>query len=245
MKENLLKGIGFTNWEYAAYTALLRLGSTTTGPLVKESAIPQSKIYSVLESLGEKGFASYTVKGKVKYFQAAKPERVMALFKDLEREVDEKLTAIMEEESERPSVQLYEGVKAIKAMLLMLTQDAKKNESYYAFGAGDVSKRKEIQDFYEWWGMRKYELGINDSLLISASDRRMLERAVTSEAMLEGLKRKTKYTEVLLPGNGAVFRNNVIIYNWEKVPTAMLITSNEVSGKYREFLLSLWKVAKA
>ena len=114
MKENLLKGIGFTNWEYGSYTALLRLGSTTTGPLVKESGIPQSKIYSVLESLAEKGFASHIVKGKVKYFQAAKPDRVMALFKDLEREVDEKLTAIMEDDAERPSVQLYEGGKGDK-----------------------------------------------------------------------------------------------------------------------------------
>ena len=69
--KELLAEIGLTERESKVYLALLELGSTTTGPLVKKSEVPNSKVYEILESLQNKGLVSWITKGKTKYFQEA------------------------------------------------------------------------------------------------------------------------------------------------------------------------------
>ena len=52
-----LEQIGFTKSEIKIYLALLKLGSSTTGPIITESKTANSKIYEVLEKLIEKGLS--------------------------------------------------------------------------------------------------------------------------------------------------------------------------------------------
>ena len=71
-----LTRIGFTIGEAKVYLALLRLGSTTTGPLATEAGVSSSKVYKILARLEKKGLAGHTIKSKVKHFQAIDPRRL-------------------------------------------------------------------------------------------------------------------------------------------------------------------------
>ena len=51
-----LKLIGFTEYTSRAYLALVKLGEATAPDIARESNIPQSKIYGVLDDLYDKGF---------------------------------------------------------------------------------------------------------------------------------------------------------------------------------------------
>lgn len=51
-----LKLIGFTEYTSRAYIALVKLGEATAPEIARESNIPQSKIYGVLDDLYDKGF---------------------------------------------------------------------------------------------------------------------------------------------------------------------------------------------
>src|SRR3989344_7352086 len=84
-----LKRIGLTDGESRAYLALLKLGSSTVGPIVKESGVSYSKIYEVLGRLLEKGIISYNIKQKTKYFQAIEPERLLDFLNKKEIELKE------------------------------------------------------------------------------------------------------------------------------------------------------------
>ena len=54
----ILQELGLTQREIRVYLALLELGSTTTGSIIKRSEVPNSKIYEILESLQNKGLVS-------------------------------------------------------------------------------------------------------------------------------------------------------------------------------------------
>ena len=68
MDIQLLRKVGLTDGESKVYLALLELGSSTTGPIVKEADIAKSIVYQILDRLIQKGLVSYIVKEKTKYF---------------------------------------------------------------------------------------------------------------------------------------------------------------------------------
>jgi len=53
----MLRNYGLNGYEAKAYFALLVAGESKAGQLARKSLVPQSKIYEVLESLNDKGFA--------------------------------------------------------------------------------------------------------------------------------------------------------------------------------------------
>ncbi|MBW2999828.1 hypothetical protein KY339_04085, partial [Candidatus Woesearchaeota archaeon] len=82
MQKEILEEIGLTKSEINVYLALLELGSSTTGKIVDKSNASSSKIYEILDKLIQKGLASFIIKGGVKYFEAAPPERIMDYMED-------------------------------------------------------------------------------------------------------------------------------------------------------------------
>ncbi|GAG26288.1 unnamed protein product, partial [marine sediment metagenome] len=47
MDTKILEEIGLTQGEIKTYLALLKLGSSSTGPIAKESQVSRSKLYSI------------------------------------------------------------------------------------------------------------------------------------------------------------------------------------------------------
>ena len=61
---NLIREAGLTEGESKVYLALLKLDSSTSGPIIEESGVANSIIYRILDSLSEKGLVSYIIKEK-------------------------------------------------------------------------------------------------------------------------------------------------------------------------------------
>ena len=72
-----LQKIGLTAGESKVYMALLKIGSSTTGPIVDEAKVSRSKVYHIIERLMSKGLVTSIVKTKTKYFQAADPHKLL------------------------------------------------------------------------------------------------------------------------------------------------------------------------
>lgn len=244
----VLREVGLTERESRVYLALLELGSTTTGPLIKKSEVPNSKVYEVLESLQNKGLVSWIIKGKTKYFQASSPKQLLSLLKDKERRIEEILPQLeMKQKLSqiKKSVELFEGVKAIRNMLLGLIQDVKKGEDWYGFSTGKTSQNKEIEKFYEWWGLLKISSGLKDHLLISSSNKTQFLDSLTKNAKRSLEKTKSlRFSNVSFPGDTAIFKNRVILFNWDDAPIATLITNNNLAEQYADFFAGLWGKAE-
>src|SRR3989338_942911 len=91
-----LKKLGLTDGEIKVYLALIRLGETTSRPLVDESDVSASKVYAILDRLARKGLVSHIVKRKTKYFKAADPDRLLVYMKEKEAQLQEEEKVIRE-----------------------------------------------------------------------------------------------------------------------------------------------------
>ncbi len=243
--KELLSDIGLSKWESQTYLALLELGSTTTGALIQKSEVPQSKIYGVLDSLIKKGLVSYIIKGKIKYFQASDPKRILDLFRDKEKRIESLIEELKSKQSEkRQSSELFEGLKAIRGMFLGMINEIKKGEDWFGFSTG-IDYSDETIEFYNWWGMRKAISGLNDHLLISLQSKKEFESGIDKDSLKTMKKKLLRYSSISFPGDVAIFRDQVVILNWEDKPTAILITSKNLSRQYKDFFLGLWKIAKS
>ena len=94
MDLKILEDIGLTSGEIKVYLAILKLGSTRTGRLSKIAKVSSSKVYKILDRLENKGLAGHVLKGKVKYFSAMRPDRILDYLDEKEKILEEKRESI-------------------------------------------------------------------------------------------------------------------------------------------------------
>lgn len=93
----ILKQMGLTEYESKAYLAMVSLIYAKADQISKQSEVPRSKIYMVLESLSEKGFIE-VISGRPLYYRIIPPEDAFTKYKtkllrDLD-EIQERITSL-------------------------------------------------------------------------------------------------------------------------------------------------------
>ena len=84
----ILKKMGLSEYEAKAYTTLLMIGPSKAGEISKESQIPQSKIYEVLDQLTFKQLVEI-LEGRPKEFKAVSPDiALISLLEEREKEIE-------------------------------------------------------------------------------------------------------------------------------------------------------------
>jgi len=144
MDISLLKNIGLTDSEIKVYLALLNLGSTSKGPIVKASKVASSKIYELLDKLAEKGLVSIVVRSGVKYFEAAPPSRLLDYLKEKKSAINQQekqLAKLIPELTMKRSLagmgsetQVFKGMKGAKTSFDDILNTLKKGDEYYVLG---------------------------------------------------------------------------------------------------------------
>lgn len=241
-KIDLLESIGLSKWESQTYIALLELGECKTGELCKKAEVPQSKIYSVLNSLIEKGLVSYITKGQIKFFSASDSKRVLTLFKEKESELQELFKKISTKKEEKSSVEMFEGLKSMRVFNASLWENVKKGEKWYGYSQG-VDYPLEVLEFYTWSGARRVAVGLKDHLLISKKNKKEFEKTISTED-LKFVQEKTRYSEVIFPGDVGIFRDKILLYNWVEPYKLVVITDKNLAKQYLDFFMDLWEKAK-
>ena len=89
MDLELLKEIGLTEGEIKVYLALFTLGSTSTGPLIKEAKIHSSKVYPILDRLIDKGLVSFIKENKKTIYTANPPTTILSYLDKKKSDIEE------------------------------------------------------------------------------------------------------------------------------------------------------------
>ena len=236
MIQETLQELGLNKRESICYIALLELGSSKIGAIVKKTGIPSSKIYEILDKLIKRGLASYVKIGKIKHYQSSDPKTLLNYIDEKKKNIEEILPKLLLKQklSTKQSVEMFEGQKALFSLFINLIKDAKANEQYFIFSINEENKNDAANLFFKNLAVRRKEKKLDVKLLKNMKHYKK-ERHT---------KLKLKYTEFNLPQGITIFRNMVVILSWVESPIAIKIESETISNQLREFFLDQWKIAK-
>jgi len=242
-----IKNIGLTDGEAKVYLALLKLGSSSVGPIVKESGISYSKIYEVLGRLLEKGVVSYNIKEKTKYFQAIAPNRLLDFFEYKERELIKnknqlkKILPNLEKIKDKKILQeaeIFLGVKGLRTAYEILLEEINKEESLLFFYLHD-EKYAEITDLFyqkEFHYFKKKGIKLKG---ISNLDFKKSKFFKKTPSFIE-----LRFVDFPLPSIIDIYNGKVLLTTWRDTPLGILIHSKEVYENYKAYFNQVWKITK-
>ncbi|HIH32158.1 TPA: hypothetical protein HA235_05610 [Candidatus Woesearchaeota archaeon] len=244
MDTKILEDLGLTFNEVKVYLALLDLGSTAAGPLIRKLHMHRAAVYDLLDMLIEKGIVSYVIQANRKCFEAQDPDRLLEYLESKKSELDEKkleLEKILPELhlrkklSKEQEANIYKGKKGLKSIFEDILKDKRE---WLIFGAS--GKFKELfPAYYIHFHNRRVDSKIHMKILFNNSIRK--ERREKDLKLSEIRYLSDKY---LTPSTTYIYNDKVVIISWGEEPIAFMIKSEEIAGSYRQFFAILWKDAK-
>lgn len=244
MVEIDLEQLGLTKIEAKVYLALLKLGSTTTGPLVKKTELHRATVYDALKRLMEKGLINFIIKEKTKYFQAVDPEHFLDLIKEQKQRLEEKeklsedivkkLQQIQEQAKIKESASIFQGKRGIKTIF----EDILNYKEYYAFAS--KGRFKEILgSYFDLFQRKKRQKKIKVKLLIDES--------LKGSDYVKSIYGEVRFLpkEYNYPTASFVYDDKVAFFVFTEYPTAFLIESEEVASSFKSYFELLWNKVTA
>lgn len=245
MNTQLLQEIGLSNGEIKAYVALLKLGSSSTGPLAKESQISRSKLYAILDKLEKKGLVSHIEQNGVLYFQAVEPQKIkdylkqrQEKLKSLEKEFEAFLPQLELFQNMKPSQQvtLYQGYNGLKTAHEHLYLKLQRRDEYYYLGVPSY----QPEEHHLYWKrdhIRRVEAGIRCKLLFNADT---AQEVLKNRNSYKGCDARYMPSKVKTPAEFLIYKDTVVIMIAKKDTISIEIVNQDIADSFREYFFEFW-----
>jgi len=241
--EKLTK-LGLSKNEANIYLFLLKNPDITTGLIIKETGISNSRVYESLNSLISKGLVTYTVQKNGKYFNASPPEKFIEKEEERRKQIEElvpELKKLKIEKEFRTNTAVFEGFEGFKTAFKKIIDDCPKEGTIYILGFSEQPYATE--------SLRIFLTNMN---LKSAQKKHKL-KILLDDSIKETLgkdREKEKNTEVkympkgyISPGAVDVFEDYVYIFLWEEKPFVFMIKNKRIAESFKHYFNFLWKIA--
>lgn len=246
MFEEQLQRLGLTEGEAKVYEALISIGPSTVGPVVKKSGVAYSNIYEILNRLIEKGLASFIIREKTKQFQAVEPTRIKDYLEQQEEQLLTKkqtlkellpsLEKLKELAGRKQEAEIFVGTKGLMTAYENLLLGFPKNERELFFYIHHKEYEETVTKFYsKFWP--KFKMIKGDGIC---------NEECRNTQIVKGSPKsfKYKFTSFPIPGNIDIAKDKVLLITWREKPIGILINSHEVADNFRQYFESVWKAAK-
>ena len=187
MKEEALRALGLNEKEAIVYLANLGIGSALVQGIAEAAELNRTSTYDVLSALARKGFASYTVTGGKRHYQAANPNKLLALLKEKEALVRKALPELlntMESVPQKPAVEVYVGVNGLKSVFEDILQNS---DSFFCI-ASKKHLFKLFKYYFPQFVKRRIEAGIKVKII---TDEKPYDKKAQYKIIKEGIKTAT------------------------------------------------------
>lgn len=242
-EKEILKELGLSDAEANVYLALLELGSSLAGLVIKKTGLHRGTTYQILQRLKEKGLVSSIIKSKKQYFQATKPERLMDNLKEKQNKLQEILPSLNEKlkiDKEKQEVTVYSGVKGIHAVMDKILEELNPKGRYYDFGVSGLFQ-EVMKDYWYLWQKKKRKYKIKSKVIFNEELKKKnfnLLKDYFGEAKFHS-KEYSSMTDTM------IYKDTVILFIWTaKPPIAIVIENKENANSYKNQFRLMWNVAK-
>jgi sugar-specific transcriptional regulator TrmB len=240
MDTSQLEELGLTHNESLTYVALLEIGETSTGAIVKKTGLHRVLIYDALENLIKKGLVSFVIKENIKYFQATDPNRILDFLKEKEeiaKSILPELSLKMHTAKTQQQVSIYEGVKGLKSALQNMIHELTPGGTYYAFASGNMAS--VLGPYYNIYQKEKEKNKIKTMAIFDKEFKKRKDILKMTSATIK------YYPLTYFPTDTLIYNDKVLIIMWTANPVfATLIVSKQAAQSYKKFFDVFWKNAK-
>lgn len=245
-----LRAIGLTNSEIKVYLALIKLGLSSKGAILKEARIAPSKIYHVLDKLMHKGLVSLIIKNNVQHYAAAAPQRIHDFLEQKKNELEQQeqlinrmlptLEALQKQHTSPTRAELFIGWKGLETVYSSVLACMKKGQTAYVLGASQGSDPKKTKRFFTKYSLKAKQQNLRVHLLFNENARGYVQE-IEQEASITLTK---KFLFKTTPVEIAVANNITAIIILKTEPITILIHDQETADSFITYFQELWKIAK-
>jgi sugar-specific transcriptional regulator TrmB len=247
MNIKTLQNIGLTQGEIKVYLALLKIGENSTGKITKESQVSRSKLYVILDKLSKKGLVSHILKGKISYFKAMEPKRILDYMDEKSTEFSKKRKEIegliqsFEKQNNpcKTEATLYTGIKAVKNFYKNILDELHSGDEYYVLGATYGEDRPGVKEFFENYHNQRAKNKIKVRMLANYNIKEQLVKSTYLNAEIKFLP------QYLLSNMIVVFyKDKSFIFFLSEEPVGFLMRNKEIAEGFKSYFDTFWKLAK-
>lgn len=249
MNRNLigtLKSLDLSEYESRIYLSLLELGESTSGKILSKSGINSGKIYTILESLANKGLVTEIIKNKVRHFRAVDPRSLGKYLDDKQEEFIAKrkmfesilpdLLKTLTESASGPEIRMYTGFEGMKSAFDQELFHYAKNKELLVFGV--IAYKEHNQALVRYFTNIIFRERKRKKIII----KKILSKNAKENVLENGAQVRFMDYNSFFTYN--IIDDLVIFSIWSKEPIFITIRSKEVSDGLRKNFNSIWKTAK-
>lgn len=152
--KNILEDLGFSKNEAEVYLALLELGLTQAGPIIKTVKLHRMLVYNALESLLNKGLISQVQKKNIKLFQPADPNMLLertTRLNALAKGILPELKKLQQKQTEVINVRTLVGHEGLITNIEQIIDSAARQKDRTMRIIGGARDRDAYEAFGEWY----------------------------------------------------------------------------------------------
>jgi HTH-type transcriptional regulator, sugar sensing transcriptional regulator len=244
----LLTKFGLSKNEALVYMALIKLTEASAYALAKETKIPKTSTYEVLESLKSKGFVLKSIVNGSSYFTPESPSLFLTSANDkidIAKMIIPALQNITQTDHNKPSVKFYTGEEGVKKAFEDVLITLKKTNIRIKYTVADPKLTMLIPRYFIEWQKKREKFGIHTKLLTNYSD---TDNNTESKLLKNNDFRETRIIpkEYIFSTSIDVYANKVAIFSYKKdsSPHAIIIESESVAETLKKFFEFMWKFAE-
>lgn len=249
MQIEFLQKLGLTKGEIKTYLSLLKMGSSSTGPLAQDSQVSRSKLYGILDKLEKKGLVSHIEKQGVTYFQAVEPAKIQDYIREKQLEINELKEEFekflpelqsYQESKKMQRVTVYQGTRGLIAAHEHTYLKLKKGEEYYYMG---IPKNQPLIHEIYWKRdhVRRIKAGIKCKLLFNKDAPREILDARNS---FKGCEARYMPVGIKTPAYFLIYKDTIMIAMPVDDPLVIEIINQEIADAFLVYFWEFWKRSK-
>lgn len=240
MDHSTLEEIGFTPSEIKVYEALLRLGDSKSGPIIREAELPGSVVYRALDKLEKKGLVGFSVINRVKHFTAVPPARIVEYVDEKKEEVS-RLAEEMGKTIPVRSTQItsvFQGFRGFKSVWNDTLTAAKKGDAICVLGAGP--RNREFELYFRKYHQKRIKAGIIYKIIYNMDALHVAR-----------FRKKSELVEIRIMPQGfespvwfGTYGDKAVIGILTKEPTMVVINDKRIVESFKQYFNFFWKISE-
>jgi len=227
----------YTPAQAAVLEAVVKIGESRAGDIIKETGLQSSVVYNALRQLQEKGLLTTIKKDSVQSYICPDPNHILEIAQqdaDNAKQVASQLSTIASMAGKDTLAHVFYGWDGLLAgWKYAMKNGGSKKTKYFAIPGEWLTERCAL--FFNQVDNLEKEMGIHVRGLARSNERIAYENYFASEI---------RYTDSAIPLGTTIFGKCLFILNLSNKPRAVLIESAEIALIYDQMWEQLWKKAK-